>query len=235
MNQPDSRPDIQPDLIVGHSGFVSTLYLRELYDCPIINYFEYFYRTRQSELDFRKDLPQCGEMDRLRARTRNAMLLLDLENCDQGYSPTHWQRDRLPKEFQEKVRVIFDGVDTAGTKQTHDVQGPPALAQRCAELDQGGQREEFPALNALRDSDQVLGYHPAGAEVQMANLAVTHLTFRKADGEATRFEQGARKGLPQAMPNGSAGQLDRVSVPGLAIPPAVQYQQDHRCRGRRSV
>ena len=27
-----SRPDIRPDLIVGHSGFVSTLYLRELYD-----------------------------------------------------------------------------------------------------------------------------------------------------------------------------------------------------------
>ena len=41
------------------------------------------------------------------------MLLLDLENCDQGYSPTQWQRDRLPKEFHEKVRVIFDGVDTA--------------------------------------------------------------------------------------------------------------------------
>jgi glycosyltransferase involved in cell wall biosynthesis len=108
-----ARPDIQPDLIVGHSGFVSTLYLRELYDCPIINYFEYFYRTRNSELDFRHDLPLCSEMDRLRAMTRNAMLLLDLENCDLGYSPTTWQRDRLPKEFQEKVRVIFDGVDTA--------------------------------------------------------------------------------------------------------------------------
>lgn len=108
-----ARPDIQPDLIVGHSGFVSTLYLRELYDCPIINYFEYFYRTKNSELDFRKDLPLCSEMDRLRASTRNAMLLLDLENCDLGYSPTVWQRDRLPREFHEKVRVIFDGVDTA--------------------------------------------------------------------------------------------------------------------------
>jgi glycosyltransferase involved in cell wall biosynthesis len=108
-----ARPDIQPDLIVGHSGFVSTLYLRELYDCPITNYFEYFYRTKNSELDFRKDLPLCSELDRLRARTRNAMLLLDLENCDLGYSPTAWQRGRLPKEFHEKVRVIFDGVDTA--------------------------------------------------------------------------------------------------------------------------
>jgi hypothetical protein len=31
----EARPDIQPDLIVAHSGFVSPLYLRELYTCPI--------------------------------------------------------------------------------------------------------------------------------------------------------------------------------------------------------
>src|SRR5262249_55931513 len=43
----------------------------------------------------------------------NAMLLLDLEHCDLGYSPTNWQRARLPRLFHEKVRVIFDGVDTA--------------------------------------------------------------------------------------------------------------------------
>ena len=69
----------------------------------------------------------------------------------------------------------------------------------------------------------------------MAHLAVSHLALRKANGEATRFEKGTGVGLPEAVPNRSAGQLDRVSVPGLAMPPAVQYQQDHRCRGRRSV
>lgn len=52
------RPDIKPDLVVGHSGFGSTLFLRELYpDTPIINYFEYFYRTRHSDMDFRKEYP----------------------------------------------------------------------------------------------------------------------------------------------------------------------------------
>jgi len=106
-----ARPDIQPDLVVGHSGFGSTLFLRELYRCPIINYFEYFYRPANSDMDFRPDFP-CTELDRLRARARNAMLLLDLEHCDLGYSPTQWQRDRLPSLFHDKVRVIFDGVDT---------------------------------------------------------------------------------------------------------------------------
>jgi glycosyltransferase involved in cell wall biosynthesis len=107
-----ARPDLRPDLVVGHSGFGSTLFLRELYDCPVLNYFEYFYRPCNSDMDFRPDFP-AGELDRLRARARNAMILLDLENCDLGYSPTRWQRDRLPPLFHDKVRVIFDGIDTA--------------------------------------------------------------------------------------------------------------------------
>jgi glycosyltransferase involved in cell wall biosynthesis len=106
------RRDIKPDLIVGHSGFGSTLFLRDLYPAPIVNYFEYFYRPTNSDMDFRPDFPS-QEIDRLRARARNAMILLDLENCDRGYSPTQWQRDRLPTVFHDKVSVIFDGVDTA--------------------------------------------------------------------------------------------------------------------------
>lgn len=29
-----AHPEIKPDLVVGHSGFGSTLFLGELYDCP---------------------------------------------------------------------------------------------------------------------------------------------------------------------------------------------------------
>jgi glycosyltransferase involved in cell wall biosynthesis len=108
-----ARPDISPELIVGHSGFASTLFLRELYDCPIINYFEYFYRTKGTDFDFRHDLPPSETIHALRALTRNAMLLLDLENCDAGYSPTSWQRAQLPAPYHDKVSVIFDGIDTS--------------------------------------------------------------------------------------------------------------------------
>jgi glycosyltransferase involved in cell wall biosynthesis len=108
-----AKPDLKPDLIVGHSGFGSTLFLRELYpDVPIINYFEYFYRTRHSDMDFRKEFPP-QPIDFLRARARNAMVLLDLDNCDVGYSPTEYQRSLFPAEYQGKIRTIFDGVDTA--------------------------------------------------------------------------------------------------------------------------
>ncbi|MBX6315759.1 MAG: glycosyltransferase [Isosphaeraceae bacterium] len=105
------QPDLRPDLIVGHSGFGSTLFLRELYDCPIINYFEYFYRPHDSDMDFRPEF-RAAEIDILRCYCRNAMFLLDLENCDAGYSPTHWQRSTLPAAYAPKVEVIFDGIET---------------------------------------------------------------------------------------------------------------------------
>jgi len=107
------RPDIQPDLIVAHSGFVSPLFLRELFPhVPQMGYFEYFYHAHGSDMDFRHDLPAAPVMDFFRVRARNAMLLLDLHNCEAGYSPTEFQRAQLPAEYQNKVRVIFDGIDT---------------------------------------------------------------------------------------------------------------------------
>lgn len=107
-----ARPDVQPDIVVGHSGFGSTLFLRELYpDAKIVNFFEYFYRTVGADMDFRPDFPSKA-IDKLRARARNATILLDLDNCDLGYSPTAWQRSLLPSEYRPKVRTVFDGIDT---------------------------------------------------------------------------------------------------------------------------
>ncbi len=104
--------DLCPDLIVGHSGFGSTLFLRELYPgVPIANYFEYYCHAHGSDLDFRPE-SQAQELDYLRSQTRNAMILLDLVNCQTGYSPTAFQRSLFPIEFQPKIEVIFDGIET---------------------------------------------------------------------------------------------------------------------------
>jgi len=107
----ERKLSIAPDLIVGHSGFGSTLFLRELFQCPIINYFEYYYHTSNSDLDFRPEF-QPTTLDYLHTRARNAMILLDLDNCDAGYCPTRWQHSLFPPEFLPKLEVIFDGVDT---------------------------------------------------------------------------------------------------------------------------
>lgn len=107
-----AHSEIQPDLIVGHSGFGSTLFLADLYRAPIVNYFEYYYRGQGSDMDFRPEFP-TAPLDVLRCRTRNAALLADLATCAAGYSPTDWQRSLFPAEYQGKLETIFDGIDTA--------------------------------------------------------------------------------------------------------------------------
>jgi glycosyltransferase involved in cell wall biosynthesis len=108
-----ARPDVKPDLVVAHSAFGSSLFLRELYpDVPVVNFFEYFYRPHDSDMDFRRDLPWPIEDEKfLRSLCRNAMILLDLNNCRLGYAPTQFQRGVFPQEYLPKLRVIFDGVD----------------------------------------------------------------------------------------------------------------------------
>ena len=127
------RQDLRPDLIVGHSGFGSTLFLPELFSkAPILNYFEYYYHPRGADLGFRPDFP-ASEASLLRSRARNAMILLDLETCRAGYSPTHYQRNLLPEPYRHKVRVLHDGVPT-------DVWRPyPAQEQALDALEIGPQ------------------------------------------------------------------------------------------------
>lgn len=127
------HPDVRPDLIVGHSGFGSTLFLRDLYpDVPIINLFEYFYRPwhPESDMGYRKDLGwMLPEIYFRRARCRNAMILLDLDACSMGYCPTEFQRSTLPGEYQHKLRVIFDGIERS-VYHGHDESLRPAIEKR---------------------------------------------------------------------------------------------------------
>ena len=124
-----SRPDIRPDLIVAHSGFGSTLFLRELYgDTPIINFFEFYYHVAgpQSDMGFRRDLGwPLPDAHLHRARSRNAMILLDLQNCDAGYTPTEFQHALFPGEYHPKLRVIFDGVERTVYHGRQDLLRPP--------------------------------------------------------------------------------------------------------------
>ena len=107
-----ARSDIRPDLIVGHAGLGGALFLRELYDVPMLSFFEYYYHLHDSDMDFRPDFPP-SEASRLRLMLRNAPLLVELQDCDQGYCPTRFQRSLFPSEYQAKLHTVFDGIDTS--------------------------------------------------------------------------------------------------------------------------
>jgi glycosyltransferase involved in cell wall biosynthesis len=117
------RNSLRPDLIVGHSGFGSTLFLTELFPhAPIVNLFEYFYRPHDCDMDFRPEFPPTEE-DVLRSRARNAMILLDLEYCAAGYAPTEFQRSVFPDAYLPRIEVVHDGIDTAFWRPREETEG----------------------------------------------------------------------------------------------------------------
>src|SRR5438552_1742324 len=64
-----ARPDIKPDVVVGHSVFGTALFLRDLYPCPLVIHCEYFEQAGRPRLFSRPEyLP--SEMDLLRAGRR---------------------------------------------------------------------------------------------------------------------------------------------------------------------
>ncbi len=48
----------------------------------------------------------------MRLTAKNFALLASLEHMDWGLSPTTWQRSTLPRAHQDRISVIFDGIDT---------------------------------------------------------------------------------------------------------------------------
>jgi len=117
-----ATPEIQPDLVIAHTGFGSSLFLPYLYDAPIINFLEFFYHPVGQDMGFRPELP-VSEIDLLRIKTKNAMILLDVVNCDRGWCPTHYQRDYFPPELRSKIEVIFDGIDTSVFRRQEGARG----------------------------------------------------------------------------------------------------------------
>jgi glycosyltransferase involved in cell wall biosynthesis len=101
-----------PDVICGHSGWGPTLFVKDAFPgVPLLCYFEWFYHAYGSDANFDPSDPLSID-DVARIRIKNAPILVDLYSCDWGLSPTYWQRSQFPPEFQSKISVMHDGVDT---------------------------------------------------------------------------------------------------------------------------
>lgn len=100
-----------PDIVYGHSGWGPTLFMKDVFPkSKLLCYFEWFYHAHGSDADFDPSDPLNAD-DEARIRIKNAPILLDLAACDRGLSPTNWQRQQFPSEFQPKIKVHHDGID----------------------------------------------------------------------------------------------------------------------------
>jgi glycosyltransferase involved in cell wall biosynthesis len=101
-----------PDLIVGHSGWGETLFVKDVFpDVPVLANFEFFYHSRGVDVDFDPEFVSIFN-DPSFLRARNGVSLLAFQSADWGHSATRWQRSLHPPELQSRISVIHEGIDT---------------------------------------------------------------------------------------------------------------------------
>ncbi|MBL8710520.1 MAG: glycosyltransferase [Rhodospirillaceae bacterium] len=101
-----------PDVILAHCGWGVTLYLREAFPkARLIGYFEWYYSPHNSDADYLDPAGMTADKA-CRIRTRNAPILMALEDVDFGLVPTDFQRSRFPRSYHHKLQTLHDGVDT---------------------------------------------------------------------------------------------------------------------------
>lgn len=100
----------KPDVIYAHT-WGPELFVKEVFpEVPLICYFEWFYNADGADVGFNEKSVNIDM--RAKLQCKNSHLLADLLNCDYGISPTKWQKLQFPKIFQNKIKVLHEGVDT---------------------------------------------------------------------------------------------------------------------------
>lgn len=101
----------EPDIIYGFAGWGSSMLIKDVFpDVPFLCYCEWYLNCENQSSGF--EGKSLSIEDKAKLRCNNAHVLTTLSLCDEGIAPTQWQKNQFPKEFQDKIKVIHDGVDT---------------------------------------------------------------------------------------------------------------------------
>ncbi len=110
-----------PDIVLAHPGWGETIPLRSAFpDSRLLAYCELYYRSKGQDVGFDPEFPVAGLDGDIRIHMKNAATLLALDDCDGGISPTQWQKSTYPAEYQSKIHVIHEGVNTNLVKPDPD-------------------------------------------------------------------------------------------------------------------
>ena len=102
-----------PDVILGHSGWGETLFLKEVWpEAKLIVYAEFYYKGRGADVGFDPEFGQPSFDQVMIAQGRAGHLGQALVHADAGVCPTEWQASTYPASIRGMLRVIHDGVDT---------------------------------------------------------------------------------------------------------------------------
>jgi glycosyltransferase involved in cell wall biosynthesis len=144
---------VRPDIIIGHSGWGETLFIKDVYpDVPLLAYFEFFYHSHGVDVDFDPEFTSVFA-DPSRLRMRNAVNLVAFDAADWGHTPTLWQRSLYPPEMRSRITAIHEGVDT------DEVRPDPAAWIQLARTKLKLSRKDEVITYVARNLEPYRGFH----------------------------------------------------------------------------
>lgn len=213
-----------PDLICVHPGWGESLLLREVW--PLArqwHFVEFFYGAEGRDVGFDPEFPAVDFDARCRLSIKNTNNLLNLGLMDAGISPTHWQRSTVPAEFQGRIEVCHDGVDTR--------QLVPQADARLQLTDLDGQRVSVsradPVLTFVnRNLEPCRGYHVFMRALPRILAACPQARVLIIGGDGVSYGAAPPGGShKQVYLDEVAGRIDRSRVHFLGRVPYGTYLQ----------
>ncbi len=118
------KEGIIPDVILSHPGWGESFLLKEVWpDAKFLNYFEFYYNTKDSDIDFDLKETQRPNYDFdliTKLRARNAPFLSAFLQSDSMITPTEFQKSTAPEIFKDRISVVHEGIDTKQIKPNPD-------------------------------------------------------------------------------------------------------------------
>ena len=111
-----------PDLIIAHSGWGESLFLKDVWpDAKLGVYSEFYYHVDGADLNFDPEFqePTLGSAPKIRLKNLNNQMHFEI--ADAGIAPTHWQASTFPEPFRSKITVVHDGIDTESIKPNESI------------------------------------------------------------------------------------------------------------------
>lgn len=212
------RDGFTPDIIVGHTGWGELLFVKDIWPTvPMLGYFEFFYRSVGSDLNFDPEFPATIE-DIMRVRVRNATNMLSLDAADWGHTPTKWQRDQYPVEYHQRISVIHEGIDTEQVR-------PDPAARLWLRGGVSLSRDDQVVTYCARKLEPYRGFHVFMRALPrvLAECPQAHVVIVGGDGVSYGRMPTDGKNWRDHMLEELAGQLDLSRVHFVGWLPHAQY------------
>jgi hypothetical protein len=126
-------------------------------------------------------------------------------------------------------------MDSPIRKETEKVQPAISNSSMLHGFQQHRMREEFAILDHQVDTSNIHVNDPAGANIEMANFAVAHLSFRQTYIWTTRVNQRVGIFPQQTVVRWLSSQGNRVRLGFGTISPAVENDKNQRFRTRQNA